>query len=179
MNPRLNSSARLALVSVLTACAALAGCGYNLVGRASNLPPDIKKIYIKPIENKTSRQQVDQILTTAIANEMVKRQRFALTTARDGADAELSGQVTGFGATPVTFDQGGRATSYEISLTAAIKFSRISDSKIIWQNKAYNYKETYAVDPSAATYFDRENEAILLVAKNFSETMVSDLLEGF
>jgi outer membrane lipopolysaccharide assembly protein LptE/RlpB len=160
-------------------CLGLSSCGYNLVGRASNLPPDIKKVYIKPIENKTARQQVDQILTTAIAAEMVKRQRFSLTSSREGADAELSGAVINFGATPVTFDQSGRATSYEIAMTASIVFKRIATDKIIWQNKAYTYKESYAVDPSAATYFDRENEAILLVAKNFSETMVSDLLEGF
>jgi outer membrane lipopolysaccharide assembly protein LptE/RlpB len=168
-----------AAICLVTLTAVLGGCGYALVGRASNLPADIKKVYLKPMENHTARQQVDQILTTAIANELVKRHRFQLTSAREGADAELSGSVAGFGATPVTFDQGGRATSYEIALTASIAFRRIPDNKMIWQNKNYTYREQYAVDPSAATYFDRENEAILLVAKNFSQTMVSDLLEGF
>jgi outer membrane lipopolysaccharide assembly protein LptE/RlpB len=159
--------------------AALAGCGYALVGRGSNLPADIKSVYLKPIENRTPRQTVDQILTRAVADEMVKRQRFKLTSSREGADAELSGAVTGFGATPVTFDQSGRATSYEIALTASIVFKRIADNKVIWQNKAYTYREAYPVDPSGGAYFDRENEAIQSAAKRFSQTMVSDLLEGF
>ena len=167
-----------ALALILPA-AWLGGCGYALVGRASNLPPDIKSVYIKPIENKTPRQTVDQILTRAIADEMVKRQRFKLTSSREGADAELSGAVTGFGANPVTFDQSGRATSYEIALTAQIAFKRISDNKVIWQNNKYTYRESYPVDPSGNAYFDRENEAIQSAAKRFSETMVSDLLEGF
>ena len=74
-----------ALALILPA-AWLGGCGYALVGRASNLPPDIKSVYIKPIENKTPLQTVDQILTRAIADEMVKRQRFKLTSSREGAD---------------------------------------------------------------------------------------------
>ena len=57
------------------------------------LPPDIRKVYIKPIENRTGHQRVDQAVTLAIGDEMVKRQRFALTTSREGADAELSGAV--------------------------------------------------------------------------------------
>jgi hypothetical protein len=159
--------------------AAVAGCGYALVGRGSNLPADIKSVYLKPIENRTPRQTVEQILTRAIADEVVKRQRFKLTASREGADAELSGAVTGFGATPVTFDQAGRATSYEISLTASIVFKRISDDKVLWKNNRYTYSESYPVDPSGSAYFDRENQAIESAAKRFSQSMISDLLEGF
>jgi outer membrane lipopolysaccharide assembly protein LptE/RlpB len=170
---------RHAALALLALAAALSGCGYALVGRGSTLPPDIRRVYLKPIENRTPRQQVDQFLTTALGNELVKRQRFQLTASREGADAEISGAVTGFGATPVTFDQTGRATSYEISLSVAIVFKRIADNKVIWQNKNYTYRESYPVDPSGAAYFDRETVAIQSVAKSFSETMVSDLLEGF
>ena len=180
MRSRCFSTLFLAAAAGLTLlAAALAGCGYALVGRGSNLPPDIKSVYLKPIENRTPRQTVEQILTRAIADEMVKRQRFRLTASREGADAELSGAVVGFGATPVTFDQSGRATSYEISLTASIVFKRISDDKVLWKNNRYTYSESYAVDPSSSAYFDRENQAIESAAKRFSQSMISDLLEGF
>ena len=168
-----------AALAALGLAAALAGCGYNLVGRATNLPADIKRVYLKPIENRTPRQSVDQILTRAIADELVKRQRFSLTSSRSGADAELSGAVIGFGATPVTFDQSGRATAYEIGVTAQIVFKRLSDDKVIWSNSHYTYRESYPIDPTGAGYFDRETTALETVAKRFSETMVSDLLEGF
>jgi outer membrane lipopolysaccharide assembly protein LptE/RlpB len=177
---RNNRAAMGSKVAALLALAlGLAGCGYNLVGRASNLPPDIKKVYLKPIENRTPRQSVDQILTRALADEIVKRQRFALTSSRSGADAELSGAVISFGATPVTFDQSGRATAYEIGVTAQIVFKRLSDDKVIWSNSHYTYRESYPIDPTGAGYFDRETTAIETVAKRFSETMISDLLEGF
>jgi outer membrane lipopolysaccharide assembly protein LptE/RlpB len=170
--------ALLLLVAAAAAAAALGGCGYALVGRGNTLPPDIRKVYIKPIENHTGHQRVDQAVTLAIGDEMVKRQRFTLTTSREGADAELSGAVVGFGATPVTFDQAGRATAYELSLTASIAFKRVDDDKVLWQNKNYNFRENFPLNASNA-FVDLENSAIDQAAKAFAQTMVSDLLEGF
>lgn len=102
----------------------LSGCGYALVGRGSNLPEDIREVYIRPLENRTPRSQVEQELTRAIAEELVQRQRFAVVGNPEEADAELSGAVVFYGATPITFDAEGRATEYEIAITAQIVFKR-------------------------------------------------------
>jgi hypothetical protein len=169
---------RLLAIVAAVGLMALAGCGYALVGRGNALPPDIRKVYIKPIENKTGRPRVDQAVTLAIGDEMVKRQHFTLTSSRDAADAELSGAVVGFGATPVTFDASGRATAYELSLTASIVFKRVDDDKVIWQNNNYNFRQNFPLAVSNA-FVDLENSAIDQAAKAFAQTMVSDLLEGF
>lgn len=157
----------------------LSGCGYALVGRGSNLPADIKSVYIRPLENRTPRSQVEQALTRAIAEEMVRRQRFSVLGAPEGADAELSGAVVFFGATPVTFDPSGRATEYEISLTAQIAFKRTGQDQPIWSNDRYNFRETYEIQATNQNYVDLEDDAIERASERFAETMVSDLLEGF
>ena len=157
----------------------LSGCGYALVGRGSNLPADIKTVYLRPLENRTPRSQVEQALTRAIADEMVKRQRFSMVGSPDGADAELSGAVVFYGATPVTFDPSGRATEYEISLTAQIAFKRTGQDQAIWSNDRYTFRETYPLEASNVNYVDLEDNAIEKAAERFAETMVSDLLEGF
>jgi outer membrane lipopolysaccharide assembly protein LptE/RlpB len=157
----------------------LSGCGYALVGRASNLPADIRNVYIRPLENRTPRSQVEQALTRAIAEEMVQRQRFAVLGGPEGADAELSGTVVAFGATPVTFDQSGRATEYEIFLTAQIAFKRMGQDEPIWSNDRYTFRETYPIEATNQDYVDLEDDAIERAAERFAETMVSDLLEGF
>ncbi|MEP7012815.1 MAG: LPS assembly lipoprotein LptE [Acidobacteriota bacterium] len=157
----------------------LSGCGYALVGRASNLPPSIKSVYLQPFTNRTPRQQVEQELTRSIADELVTRQRFSLASAAAGADAQIEGNVIGFGVTPVTFDQNGRATAYEISIAAEVKFKNLADNKVIWSNDRYTFKESYPLDASSANYIDREDEAIQKAAKRFAEAMVGDLLEGF
>ena len=159
---------------------ALAGCGYALVGRGSTVPPDIKSVYLRPLENRTQRSQVEQALTRTIAEELVTRQRFAVVGSEAEANAEILGAVTGFGVTPVTFDPGGRATEYEISITAQITFKRVGETgEVIWKSDRYTFRENYPVDPSAAEYFDREDEAIELASERFAETLVTNLLEGF
>lgn len=172
-------AARLALTGALAAAALAGGCGYGLVGRGSNLPPDIQEVYLQPLENRTPRSQVEQFLTRAIADEMVTRRRFAVVGSEAEADAVLSGAVVAFGATPVTFDASGRATEYEIAITAQVLFRRRGAEEAIWSNDAYTFRQSYPVEVSGAEYFDREDEAIEEAAERFAETMVSDLLEGF
>lgn len=157
----------------------LSGCGYALVGRGSNVPEDVREVYLQPLENRTQRSQVEQFLTRAMADELVTRQRFAVVGAAEGADAVISGSVVGFDAIPVTFDPTGRATEYEIAITAQIAFKRTGSGQVIWSTDRYTFRESYPIDPSQPDYFDREDEAIEDATRRMAETMVSDLLEGF
>lgn len=185
MNPRtlsrraLSALSNIALGALILTTGLLSGCGYALVGRGSNIPEDIKSVYIRPLENRTQRSQVEQELTRAVAEELVRRQRFSVVGSPEGADAELSGAVTGYGATPVTFDPSGRATEYEISMTAQITFKRIDTDKVIWSNDHYTFRQSYPITASETGYFDQEDEAIAEASTRFAETVVSDLLEGF
>lgn len=161
-----------------------AGCGYSLVGRASNVPDDVGAVYVEPLVNRTPRSQVDQFVTRAIADELVTRQRFQVLSAASGADATISGAVTGFSVTPVAFDDQGRATEYEIVIRASMVFRRAprgaeEEGEVLWSNNAYVFRENYPLDLSDLEYFDREDLALQEAAEKFAETMVSDLLEGF
>jgi outer membrane lipopolysaccharide assembly protein LptE/RlpB len=170
---------RYAAAAAVSAAALAAGCGYALVGRGSNLPADVKSVYLKPFDNQTARSQVEQILTRALADELVTRHRFSMVGDATQADAELSGAVQSFAVTPVTFDSQGRATEYEISIVAKVSFKRTGSDAILWSNDRYLFRENYPVEVSESGYFDRETLAIEQVAGKFAETMVSDLLEGF
>jgi outer membrane lipopolysaccharide assembly protein LptE/RlpB len=168
------------LGALLLALAVLAGCGYALVGRGSNIPADVKAVYLKPLENHTQRQLVDQSLTRAIADELVTRRRFDVVGSEAQANAEIVGSVTGFGVTPVTFDQTGRATQYELAITAQITFKRVgTEGKVIWKSDRYTFRESYPVNTSSANYFDLEDSTINKASQEFARTLVTDLLEGF
>ncbi|MCB1009669.1 MAG: LptE family protein [Acidobacteria bacterium] len=170
--------ARRLFVLCAIAIAAL-GCGYTLVGRASNIPETIRKVHLAPLENATSRAQVDQILTRALADELVTRRRFELTSTATDADAELRGTVVAFAVNPVSFDADGRATEYEIVVNARMSFRQLDPEAILWQNDRYQFRDSYELEASELGYFDRETPAIEATAKRFAETMVTDLLEGF
>ena len=67
------------------------GCGYGLIGRTSNLPSDINTIFVQTLENQTTRQQINLILTDAIVQEFVTRRRFVISSSASTADAILGG----------------------------------------------------------------------------------------
>jgi len=171
---------RIAGIVLAVAGLAAAGCGYTLVGRASNIPPDIKSVYLAQFENKTDRVQVDQILTQAVADELVTRQRFALVPGASGADAEMVGTITNFDVRPVSFDDDRRATEYEIVITVSAALRRRPPSEeVLWQNDRYQFRDSYQLEASELGFEDRETPAIEATAKKFAESMVTDLFEGF
>ncbi|MEO8276390.1 MAG: LPS assembly lipoprotein LptE [Thermoanaerobaculia bacterium] len=165
--------------TVLLAMVTLLGCGYSLVGRGSNLPATVKKVQLIPLENGTSRAQVDQILTQALTSELVNRHRFEVLNSPEGADAVLSGTVRSFTLSPVTFDDQGRATEYEIAIVVGVKFKEVAQETPLYQNENYLFRASYEVKASELGFQDRETPAIESTAKDFAETLVTDLLEGF
>ncbi len=182
-NRRIYVSLARNLLLVGLAALLLAGCGYTLVGRASNIPEDIQNVYVEPLENATPRPQVEQILTQAISDELLTRRRFSVVNSAAEANALLRGTVLTFNVRPVTFDDDGLANNFEISITADMKFQRPpagteEEGEIIWSNSRYLFRQDYPLE-EGSDYFDRENLAIEETAVRFAETMVTDLLEGF
>lgn len=171
---------RAGTLVVLAAAALAVGCGYALVGRGSNIPPEVRTVYLAPFENGTERVNVDQILTRALNDELVTRQQFTVvSTDQEGSDADLKGKVTGFDVRPVTFDADRRATEYEITITAAVALTQRDPERVLWQNDRYQFRDSYQLEASELGYLDRETPAIEATAKKFAESMVTDLLEGF
>jgi outer membrane lipopolysaccharide assembly protein LptE/RlpB len=174
----------LALATLALAAALSTGCGYALAGRASNLPQDIRRIYVETLKNETPRSQVEQILTQAISEELVTRRRFNVVNSAGDADAILRGKVLSFTVRPLTFDEAGLATNFEIAITADMSFRRHptpddEEGEVLWSNSRYVFRQDYPLEEESVPYFDRENLAIEETSTRFAETMVTDLLEGF
>ena len=166
------------LLAVLVLLATSA-CGYSLVGTASTLPASIKVIHFEALANQTQRVGVEQRLSREIAAELASRGRFSVRSSPAGADAELTGAVTGFVLYPVAFDQAGRARQYQVRITARISFKTVPGEKVLWENPTYAFQDDYTFSTSAASYVDRENEVIDRVSERFAQSLVSSLLEGF
>jgi Lipopolysaccharide-assembly len=172
--------ARRAAAALLLCGAVLAnGCGYSLVGKGSSLPESIRVIQFTTLENRTQRVQVEQRFSEAIARELASRGRFKVQAGVDGADAELSGTVLAFDLYPVAFDSQGRATDYQVRVTARVALKALPDGKAVWENPAFTFRDNYQFSETAASYADLENNAIDRVADRFAQSLVTSMLEGF
>ena len=102
-----------------------------------------------------------------------------MTVAKD-ADVILRGSIDSFGIFPIAFNTQGRATQYQVSITANIELvDHRNEDKTIWKNDQYRFAENYQIDVASTDAADQETRAITAIAERFAETLVTNLLEGF
>ncbi|HVT43311.1 MAG TPA: LptE family protein [Thermoanaerobaculia bacterium] len=165
---------------VLSLAGLAGGCGYALVGQGNFLPAEARTIQIPAFVNRTTRVELEQRVTQAVAEEMVFRAKLRIVTGESDADLVLKGSMNSFNLTPVSFNSEGRATEYQVSITAKIElFNRRDENKVIWKNDQYHFLQTYAINLEGADSFDQETHAIREIAQRFAQTLVTTLLEGF
>ena len=157
------------------------GCGYHLVGATSSLPDDLQILYVEPFENQTSWSDIDQRLVEAISQEWVRRRRFQLVNTLAEADVALKGVISSVIIAPVTFDDSGRATEYQMTLRATVHLDDVRGEKpeTLWEDRAFSRRTSYDVDVSAVDYFDRQVEAMNGLSRDFARALVSAVMEGF
>jgi outer membrane lipopolysaccharide assembly protein LptE/RlpB len=165
---------------LLLLCVTLTSCGYALVGHNNFLPPTVHTIQVPAFVNRTTRVELEQRVTQAVAEEFVSRGRLKLVSTPAEADVMLHGSIDSFGIYPVAFNTEGRATQYQISITAAIELvDHRNDDKVLWKNDQYRFTENYSTNIDTADAFDQESRAIREIAQRFSQALVTNLLEGF
>lgn len=154
-------------------------CGYALVGKGSSLPESIKVVQFTTLENRTQQVELEQRFSAAINRELVSRGRFRVQASSNGANAVISGTVLAFDLYPVAFDAQGRATDYQVRVTASVSLKTLPDDKPLWANPAFTFRDNYQFSATAASYTDLVNDAIDRVADRFAQSLVTSMLEGF
>jgi hypothetical protein len=166
------------------------GCGYALAGHGSFLPEYIRTIGIPAFANQTSYFDIAQILTDKVSTEFISRGHYKIVPETAGADAVLSGTITGISILPTAFGAQQQASRYTITVTANIELRDARENKVLWSNPAIAVRDEMdatgaalsngpagAVDPAA--FFNQETSAIQRVGDEFSRSVVSAILEAF
>jgi outer membrane lipopolysaccharide assembly protein LptE/RlpB len=166
--------AGLVLLQVLSA-----GCGYHLVGHSSTLPPSIQSIGIPTFVNRTNRPELEQRVTEHVIDEFTTRGRVRILPGEEGAQAVLRGEILSYIVTPIIINEQGRATRYEILITAHVTLSESTTDRVLWEDDHFLFKRQYEVAATATISIDQEIVAIDDVSSDFARSVVTSILEGF
>ena len=178
MSPRI-AKGRAVVAALLVATSGLLGCGYHLAGRGSTLPPSVRSVGIPIFDNRTSRPDLEQRVTEHVIDEFTTRGRVRILPGEEGADAVLRGTLFTYTTTPVVLNPEGRATRYEILITARVVLSEPATDAIFWEDDHFLFKRQYNVPEVSLTFVDQEIVAIDDVATDFARSVVTSILEGF
>ena len=177
------SNIALGLVIVLSLSGG--GCGYALAGRGSFLPDNIRTIGIPLLENNSTFFQVEQVLTEKIRSEFIGRGTYAVVTEAAGADAVVSGAVTGLSVQPVGFTDQRLASRYLFTLTMRIQFIDATTSEVLWSNDVLTFREEYDLTTRSNTaleggsFLSQERGSFERIADDVARSVVTAILEAF
>ena len=157
-------------VVLLFLAAGLTACGYHLVGTTSFLPEDIETLHVENFVNQTKWVDMDQRLMEAMT----------LVDNPAQADVVLSGTIQRLAVIPVSYDDQGRANEYQMSLQAMVQLKDVrgDEPEVLWEDKAFSRRTSYAVDPSAVDFFDRQNVAMDVLSRDFSGALAKSSIRS-
>ena len=93
---------RQGLLATLVALAAGAGCGYAVGSGAARLPGGADRVFVPPLENRTTDAEAGALVSAALRDELARRG----AAGNEGAPARIEGVVTRSSSSPLT-TQGG------------------------------------------------------------------------
>jgi len=155
------------------------GCGYHLAGTGSSLPEHIKSIGVPIFVNNTQGYEVEQKITGNVITVLIQRGKYEVKPEAENVDAVLKGTINSVSLVPITFNADGRAREYNVIIYAKVTFTDEVQDKIIFQNPGFVFRGQYEIDQSEIAFFDRQSQAIDEIARDFAESVVSAILEGF
>ena len=177
---RANRNAKNVLLGLAILLLATAGCGYHTAGHVVTLPENVRTLAIPAFLNQSQTYRIEQTLTSAVVHEFTTRTHYQiLNEISEAADATLRGTVLTTSTSPLTYDsKTGRAES--ILVVVSMRVSLVDrQGKILFQNPSYVFREQYQVSQEPSSFFEEDSPAMGRLSRDFAQTLVSSVLEGF
>jgi outer membrane lipopolysaccharide assembly protein LptE/RlpB len=174
----------LALLALLMLTAS---CGYHTSGSSTVLPPDVKTLDIPSFQNETHTYHLETGLTAAVIREFDTRTHYRVIQASSAirpaaakdADATLLGTVVSAQVAPVAYDSvTGRASTGLVTIVVKVKLVA-RDGHVLYSNPNYVFRDQYQVSNELASFFEEQGPALDRLERDFSRTLVDNILEAF
>ncbi|MBP7462004.1 MAG: LptE family protein [Candidatus Delongbacteria bacterium] len=146
----------------------LPGCWYY--STSDSLPPNLKTIHIRTVENKTAQFDLSEMLTNRITQAFIDNGRLKLINDPDQADLILQVQVIQYDNKPYTFGQQEEVREYRVTLSLNVTCKNVKENNNLWSRSGlsdftnYNHQE------------ENEDRAIQETVKKLSEELVNNTL---
>lgn len=181
---RVLGSAHCRQIAILLGFAlAFSSCGYRVRSSVGTLPSEARSLGIPTFKNLTTQYKVEQLLTSAVLKEFSARTKTVVNSGSSGVDLVLLGEISSVRSDPVTFgtqaagSQQTFGSAFLVTVQLSVKLMRVRDSKIVWQNENFLYRERYALNSNVREFFSEENPALERLARGFAASLASTVLD--
>lgn len=142
----------------------------------NQLPSRIKTVAVPAFQNNALRYKIESRFTEAVINELIHRGRgLRVQGEREGADAVIEGVIKSYSYSGVLLDDKGRARIFEVTIVAAVTVRDQTENRVLYDNQNVIFRGEYEFANDPRTFFNEEDPAVMRMARNFAESIVSTL----
>jgi outer membrane lipopolysaccharide assembly protein LptE/RlpB len=170
---------RLRLLTLLVVTT-LTGCGYHQAGSATHIPANVRTLAVPIFATNAQAYHTEMAFTQATIRELNLRTKYhVLNTDSEDADATLKGTILSQVVTPLTYDAStGQTSSYLVMINAKVLLTA-HDGRVLYRNDSIIFREQYQSTEDLNGFIQEDGYAVHRVAREFAQTVVSDMLESF
>jgi outer membrane lipopolysaccharide assembly protein LptE/RlpB len=181
LSPLTASRRTLPLTALLTCLALLlTGCGYHQAGSATHIPSTVRTLAVPIFSTNVQAYHTEMAFTQAIIRELNTRTKYQIiNNDSHDADATLHGTILTQTVAPLTYDAStGQSSSYLVTITAKVLLTA-HDGHVLYRNDAVIFHEQYQSTQDLNGFIQEDPAAVRRVARDFAQSLVSDMLESF
>jgi len=148
---------------------------------SSGMPKHIKTVAVPAFqfEAQALRYRVSSRFTDAVAKEVIRRgSGLKVQGTLQGADAVIEGTIRDFSFTGVLLDREGRARVYEVTIVSAVTIRDLKENKVLYDNQNLVFRDSFEFSSDPRSFFNEEDPAVDRIARAFSESVVSTIVNG-
>lgn len=142
---------------------AITGCGYQMTGKETHVPPGLTSVAIPTFKNQTFEPGVEIPFTQAFLNEFIQDRRVNVV-GRAEASSVLEGVVKYFRIYSVSFDQSGFVVEYQTDVILDIALKDRA-GKVLWREKDVSESAWFRASSSGLISEANKQAAIQVAAR--------------
>ena len=155
----------------------LTGCGYQMVGKESHLPPGLTSISIPTFSNQTLEPGIEVPFTQGFLREFINDRRVKVV-GRGEAVSVLEGVIKSFNITSVAYDRSGIATEYQTTVVIDVVLKKQS-GEILWKEQDLAEVGYYRVFTSVLVSESSKTSAIQQAGRLMAEKVRNRFFYNF
>ncbi len=143
-------------------------CAYSFRG---TLPENIKSVQVDQFRSNVTEYGLEQEITSLVIESIVRDGRLSIQN--ESPDTRITGSVTYFSRSAVTYTGGEEVEQYKLELRVSVSMDNTEDNEYIIRDEVVS--EWLLYDPSAETLDSAKQRLIVLV----SDSVVRRCLSGW
>lgn len=155
------------LLSLLMWVSVLQGCGYQLVGKETHLPPGIRTLAIPTFVNQTFEPGIEIPFTQGFLREFIQDRRVRVR-GREEADSVLEGVIKSFQIYSTAYDRSGVAQEYQLAVVLDLRL-RKKNGEVLWVERDLSDSQFYRTSANALMTESNKSAAIQSLARLMAE----------